>query len=196
MNKLKLTLIAVIGVIAFSYILLSIPAPMTKEQLEYDDAVLSAQRYKNARKCDQALKILDTLAEEYPSTAIYLEVEGDGCFEQLKQYDKMYDSCQNSKLTEYMPARAALCSKKLADAGKFEEAVAIWDKNIQDRQEEIFPYCQISKYEQIRVKLNMKLKSLFAAKTNKNSVEELKKNSLEYINNKKADSEKKKIKHK
>lgn len=196
MNKLKLTLIIVIGVIAFLYILLNIPAPMTKEQLEYDDAVLSAQRYKSARKCDQALKILDTLAEEYPSTAIYLEVEGDGCFEQLKQHDKMYDSCKNSKLTEYMPARAALCSRKLADAGRFDEAVAIWDKNIQDKQEEIFPYCQISKYEQTRVKLNMKLKSLFAAKQNQNAVAELRKNSLDYINNKKNETEKKKTRRK
>ncbi|MCM1010004.1 MAG: hypothetical protein NC390_03875 [Fusobacterium sp.] len=187
MNKKAQLFSAILGILILAIIILKVPAPMTQEQIEFDETILSAQREKARNNCAKALDILDTLKEEYPSTAIYLELEADGCFERLKQFDKMYDSCLNSKLTEYMPARAAMCSKKLANAGKFDEAASIWEKDIQDRPEEIFPYSQISRYEQVRIKTNMKIKEFFTNMFNPSDLTtELKKSSLEYINNKKT----------
>ncbi len=197
MNKKAQVFSAILGILILAFIILKVPAPMTTEQIEFDETVLSAQRLKANGQCAKALDILNTLAEEYPSTAIYLELEADGCFEKLKQFDKAYESCLNSKLTEYMPARAALCSRKLANAGKFDEAASIWEKDIQDRPEEIFPYSQISRYEQVRLKVNMKInKFIDNIFTPSDLTEGLKTSSLEYINNKKAAAPKKKIKRK
>lgn len=162
MNKLTKSIVAIVGVIALGYIVLKTPLPMSQEQAEFDEAVFTAQRLRANGKCENALDILNTLEEEFPSTSIYIELEKEGCYKGLKQYDKIYESCLNSKLTEYMPARAALCSKQLAAAGKFDEALSIWDKDIQDRPEEIFPYSNISSYEQWRTKTNMKIKNFFS----------------------------------
>lgn len=162
MNKLTKTMLAIIGAIALGYIVLKMPLPMSQEQVEFDEAVFTAQRLCANGKCQNALDILNTLEEEFPSTSIYIELEKDGCYKGLKKYDKIYESCLNSKLTEYMPARAALCSKQLASAGKFDEALSIWDKDIQDRPEEIFPYSNISAYEQWRTKTNMKIQNFFS----------------------------------
>lgn len=161
MNKLTKGLLVIIGLIAIFYLVLTIPAPLSKEQIEFDEAVFTAQRLKANGKCQNALDILNTLEEEFPSTSIYLELEKEGCYQKLNQTEKVFDSCLNSKLTEYMPARAALCSKQLANAGKFEEALSIWDKNIQDKPEKIFPYSNINKYEQWRTKANLTIKSFF-----------------------------------
>lgn len=162
MNKLTKSIVAIVGVIALGYIVLKTPLPMSKEQAEFDEAVFTAQRLRANGKCENALDILNTLEEEFPSTSIYIELEKEGCYKGLKQYDKIYESCLNSKLTEYMPARAALCSKQLAAAGKFDEALSIWDKDIQDRPEEIFPYSNISTYEQWRTRTNMKIQNFFS----------------------------------
>lgn len=192
MNKLKITMIAVLGVIALGFLLLRMPVPLSKEQVEFDQAVYSAQKLKLGRNCEQSLKILNTLKEEYPSTAIYIELETDGCLTQKETFE----SCLNSKLTEYMPTRAALCTKRLADAGKFEEAASIWEKDIQEKPEEIFPYTQISGYEQGRLKLNMTLNSFKNKKANAKMTEEIKKTSLAYIENAKAKKAAKKGKKK
>lgn len=191
MNKQAQAITLVLGVLVLGYIALKTPAPMSKEQIEFDEAVFTAQRLKLNHKCENALDILETLKDEYPSTSIYLEYEGDGCYAQLKQYDKMFDSCLNSKLTEYMPARAAICSKQLADAGRFDDALLIWDKDIQDKSEEIFPYSQINRYEQQRNKLNMKIKD-FISHINSplNLTAELRNNYLGYIYYKKGDYDK------
>lgn len=162
MNRLTKAALGVIGVLAVGFIVLKTPLPLTQEQAEFDDAVFTAQRLCANGKCQNALDILNTLEEEFPGTSIYIELEKDGCYKGLKQYDKIYDSCLNSKLTEYMPARAALCSKQLAAAGRFDDALAIWDKDIQDRPEEIFPYSNISAYEQWRTKTNMKIQNFFS----------------------------------
>lgn len=163
MNKLTKTMLTIIGLAALGFIVLKTPLPMTQEQIEFDEAIFTAQRLRANGKCENAMEILDALQEEFPSTSIYIELEREGCYKGLKQYDKLYDSCMNSKLTEYMPARAALCSKQLASAGKFDEALAIWDKNIQDRPEEIFPYSNISPYEQWRTKTNMKIQKFISS---------------------------------
>ena len=162
MNKTSKIILGIIILFALSCIVLKTPVPMTKEQNEFDEAVFTAQRLCANGKCEKALTILNTLEEEFPSTSIYIELEKEKCYKGLKQYDKLYESCLNSKLTEYMPARAAICSKQLASAGRFDDALAIWEKDIQDKPEEIFPYSQINSYEQWRTKTNMKIKNFFA----------------------------------
>lgn len=179
MNKTAKIFSVILTIFILCIIVLKVPAPMSKEQMEFDENIMLAERLKSNHKCEDALKILETLNEEYPSTAIYLELVGDGCYAQLKQKDKVLESCLNSKLTEYMPARAAICAKQLAEAKKFDEALSIWDKNIQDKPEEIFPYSQISSWEQRRVKANMQLKTLFTQSNN--LTEEIKKQSIENI---------------
>ncbi len=182
MNKLAQTAVIIIGLLAVGFIVLKTPAPMSKEQMEYDEAIYTAQRLKSNGRCENAMVIFEALEEEYPSTAIYLELEKEGCYKKLKQFDKYYDSCLNSKLTEYMPARAAICAKELASVGKFDEALSIWDKNIQDRPEEIFPYSNISAYEQWRTRTNMQIKGFFTRLFNpENLTESIKAQSIANI---------------
>lgn len=185
MNKPQKAILSIIGVLALCCIVLKTPVPMSQEQAEFDEAVFTAQRLCANGKCQNALDILNTLEEEFPSTSIYIELEKDGCYKGLKQYDKIYESCLNSKLTEYMPARAALCSKQLATAGKIDEALSIWDKDIQDRPEEIFPYSNINAYEQWRTKTNMKIQNFFTKLIHPQDLTaEIKNNALEFINSK------------
>lgn len=191
MNKKALVFSTILGILILAVIILKVPAPMTQEQIEFDENVLSAQREKARNNCAKAIDIFETLKEEYPSTEIYLELNADGCYAKLGQYDKMFDSCLNSKLTVNMPARATICSYQLVNAGKIDEALSIWDKNIGDRPEEIFAYSAINTYEQKRSKINMKIQNFFANLNNpSNLTQDMKARSLAYIYYNKGDYDK------
>lgn len=195
MKSLTKILLGIVLILAAGIIVLKFPAPMSQEQREFDEAIFTAQRLTANGKAQNALDILETLEEEFPSTSIYIELEKEGCYKGLKQYDKIYESCLNSKLTEYMPSRAALCSKQLALAGRFDDALAIWDKDIQDRPEEVFPYCNINAYEQWRTKTNMKIKNFFSKLMYpEDMTASIKAQSIAYVNELKNSQNKKKTK--
>lgn len=195
MKNITKVILGIILILAAGMIILKLPLPMSQEQREFDEAIFTAQRLRANGKCQNALEILETLEEEFPTTSIYIELEKEGCYKGLKQYDKIYDSCLNSKLTEYMPARAALCSKELATAGRFEDAISIWDKDIQDKPEEIFPYCNINAYEQWRTKTNMKIKNFFSKLMYpEDMTASIKAQSIAYVNELKNSQNKKKTK--
>lgn len=195
MKNITKVILGIILILAAGMIILKLPLPMSQEQREFDEAIFTAQRLRANGKCQNALEILETLEEEFPTTSIYIELEKEGCYKGLKQYDKIYDSCLNSKLTEYMPARAALCSKELASAGRFDDALSIWDKDIQDRPEEIFPYCNISAYEQWRTKTNMKIQNFFSKLMYpEDMTASIKAQTIAYVNEMKNTKNKKKSK--
>lgn len=191
MNKKTQLFTAILGILILAIIILKVPGPLSAEQGEFDETLLIAQREKARNNCAKALDIFETLKEEYPSTEIYLELNADGCYAKLGQYDKMFESCLNSKLTVNMPARATICSYQLVNAGKFKEALSIWEKNVQDRPEEIFAYSVINPYEQKRSKIDMKIKNFFTNLNNPSNLTlDLKSRSLAYIYYQKGDFDK------
>ena len=185
-------IITILSVILFILIVFFYPLPISQKQKEFNDQIALAQEYKNKSQCQKTLEILNELEIKYPQTAIYLEFEKENCYQSIGEIDKMFDSCLNSKLTEYMPTKAAICSIQLSHANRFEDALSIWDKNIQDKGENIFPYAKINRFNQFREKiaLTIKFKINNIIFSTNNVVKTLKNNCLATIYYEKGDYDK------
>jgi len=147
---MKKNIFIFIALITLFLIFIYTPLPIPQEQKAYNNQISKAIKLKHNGQIQEALNILNDLEKKYPQTANYLELEKYNCYQRLNDYDKVFDTCINSKLTEYLPVKAAICSIQLSHAGRQEEAIAIWNKNIQYRDEKIFPYANINKLMQIK----------------------------------------------